>query len=72
MQVAVTELSSGAIAVVQLTSVTAGEVDETMQAQMAEQLTNSFTQQNYGAFIEALRNEADIEIRLDARGNATE
>ncbi|PHR66419.1 peptidylprolyl isomerase [Pseudidiomarina marina] len=72
VQVAVTELNSGALAVVQLTDVMAGEVDDAMQAQMAEQLTNSFTQQSYGAFIEALREEADIEIRLDARGNTTE
>lgn len=66
VQVAVTELNSGALAVVQLTSATVGEVDEAMQAQLTDQLVNSFTQQGYGAFVEALRAEADVELLLNA------
>ncbi|WP_417663935.1 peptidylprolyl isomerase [Pseudidiomarina donghaiensis] len=66
VQVAVTELNSGALAVVQLTGATVGEVDEAMQAQLTDQLVNSFTQQGYGAFVEALRAEADVELLLNA------
>lgn len=66
VQVAVTELNNGALAVVQLTSATVGEVDEAMQAQLTDQLVNSFTQQGYGAFVEALRAEADVELLLNA------
>jgi len=69
VQVDITELNSGALALVQVTDVAAGEIDETVQAQLADQLINSFTQQGYGAFIEALRAEADVEILLDSRGN---
>ncbi|WP_417659670.1 peptidylprolyl isomerase [Pseudidiomarina sp.] len=72
VQVAVTELANGDLAIVQLTDVMDGEVDETMQAQMADQLINSYTQQSYGAFIEALREQADIEVRLDSSGNIRE
>lgn len=69
VQVEITELNNGALALVQVTSVADGEIDETVQAQLADQLINSFTQQGYGAFIEALRAEADVEILLDSRGN---
>jgi peptidyl-prolyl cis-trans isomerase D len=72
VQVAVTELTNGDLAIVQLTEVMDGEVDETMQAQMADQLMNSYTQQSYGAFIEALREQADIEVLLDSSGNIRE
>lgn len=72
VQVEVTELTNGDLAIVQLTEVMDGEVDETMQAQMADQLMNSYTQQSYGAFIEALREQADIEVLLDSSGNIRE
>lgn len=70
VQATVAELNSGALAVVQLTSASVGEVDETMQAQLADQLVNSFTQQGYGAFVEALRAEADVEILINTTTNA--
>lgn len=66
-QVAVTELNSGALAVVQLTTASVGEVDETMQAQLADQLVSSFTQQGYAAFVEALRAQADVELLLNSQ-----
>lgn len=63
-QVTTATVTNGDIAVVQLTEVTAGEVDESTLVQTQEQFTNSMTQSMYVAFIEALRADASIDIRL--------
>jgi len=63
-QVTTTTVTNGDIAVVQLTDVQAGEVDAATLVQTQEQFTNSMTQTIYGAFIEALRADARIDIRL--------
>ena len=63
-QVTTTTVTNGDIAVVQLTEVTAGTVDETTTVQTQEQFVNSMTQTIYAAFIEALRADASIDIRL--------
>ncbi|SDB46571.1 peptidyl-prolyl cis-trans isomerase D [Pseudidiomarina indica] len=72
VQVAVTELAQGAIAVVQLTAVEPGEVDESIQSQLVDQLLISYTNQGYGTFLQALRDQADIKIRINTRSGAVE
>lgn len=63
-QVTTATVTNGDIAVVQLTEVTAGSVDDSTLVQTQEQFTNSMTQTMYAGFIEALRAQATIEIRL--------
>lgn len=72
VQVAVTELPNGGIAVVQLTAVQPGDVDETIQQQLVDQLAISHTNQNYAAFIQALRDQATIKVRLNTRSGAVD
>ena len=63
-QITTTTVTNGDIAVVQLTEVSAGAVDQSTLVQTQEQFINSVTQSMYAAFIEALRADAEIEIKL--------
>ncbi len=63
-QVTTATVTNGDIAVVQLTEVVAGTVDAATSVQTQEQFTSSMTQTMYVAFIEALRADASIDIRL--------
>ena len=63
-EVTTTKVTNGDIAVVQLTEVSAGAVDQSTLVQTQEQFINSVTQSMYAAFIEALRADAEIEIKL--------
>ncbi|WP_258807179.1 SurA N-terminal domain-containing protein [Pseudidiomarina sp. CB1] len=58
-------LSSGNVAVVALTGVQAGTVDEAQSAQLQDQLVNSYMQESYQAVVSALRADAEIEILLN-------
>ncbi|MRJ41083.1 MULTISPECIES: peptidylprolyl isomerase [Idiomarina] len=69
VQADVVEMNNGGLALVQLTSVSAGDVDEATQQQMQEQLENSFAQQSYEAFLSALRDQGDVEITLTSSSN---
>jgi len=69
VQADVVEMNNGGLALVQLTSVSAGDVDEATQQQMQEQLENSFAQQSYEAFLSALRDQGDVEITLTSTSN---
>ncbi|MDT7525220.1 peptidylprolyl isomerase [Pseudidiomarina sp. GXY010] len=69
VQADVVEMNNGGLALVQLTSVSAGDVDEATQQQMQEQLENSFAQQSYEAFLSALRDQGDVEISLTSSSN---
>ena len=69
VQADVVEMNNGGLALVQLTSVSAGNVDEATQQQMQEQLENSFAQQSYEAFLSALRDQGDVEITLTRSSN---
>ncbi|MDX1524702.1 MAG: peptidylprolyl isomerase [Pseudidiomarina maritima] len=69
VQADVVEMNNGGLALVQLTSVSAGDVDEATQQQMQEQLENSFAQQSYEAFLSALRDQGDVEITLTRSSN---
>ncbi|CAB0149559.1 Peptidyl-prolyl cis-trans isomerase D [Pseudidiomarina piscicola] len=58
--------SNGDVAIVVLEAVTEGNVDAARTAQLQEQLKNSYMQQSYQGVIEALRADAEIELRLNS------
>ncbi|RUO59396.1 peptidylprolyl isomerase [Pseudidiomarina insulisalsae] len=64
MSVGTANLANGSVAVVALTGMQQGEVNEAQTAQLQEQLINSYMQESYQAVVNALRAEAEIEILL--------
>lgn len=65
-------LSNGNVAVVALTAVTAGSVDEAQTAQLQDQLVNGYMQESYQAVVQALRADAEIEILLNQTDEASQ
>lgn len=64
-----TKLTNGNVAVVALSGVQPGAVDEAQTAQLQDQLVNSYMQESYQAVISALRADAEIQILLDKTTN---
>lgn len=66
------QLSNGSVAVVALSDVQSGSVDEAQSAQLQEQLVNSYMQESYQAVVSSLRADAEIQILLDKPSDETQ
>lgn len=65
-------LANGNVAVVALSGVQAGSIDEAQTAQLQDQLMNSYMQESYQAVVSALRADAEIEILLNSANETQE
>ncbi|RTE86892.1 MULTISPECIES: SurA N-terminal domain-containing protein [Gammaproteobacteria] len=61
---ATVELRNGDAAVIELTDVGEGSIDESMNDRFAQELAGQYTEQSYRALMEALKANATIERRL--------
>lgn len=65
-----TTLANGNVAVVALSDVEAGDINEEQTEQLQDQLVNSYMQESYQAVVSALRADAEIQILLDSNTQA--